>query len=251
MTKDDLVVNKKFYGRTMPDSMTPVMAAAPGEIDTLEVAKGDEVDEDDVIATLNRADGRGTIDIVAPADGEITSLDIQEGQMASNTEPVAMITDLSTVAIQVSITSDNIDLFNENETATVTFDGLEVEETADIDYVSSVANETGLYTVDVSLENDNNSVKPGMVAVVHLPENTVKDALIIPTTALVEQTDQTFVYTVQGDKAVKVDVTVLESQTNLTAIEADLSEGDTVITDGHITLSDGKKVNVKKEANES
>ncbi|MRH43939.1 efflux RND transporter periplasmic adaptor subunit [Aquibacillus halophilus] len=245
--QEDLIVEKKFYGRTMPESSTPVIAPVAGEIETLEVAKGDQIDEEDIIATITRADGRGELDIEAPASGQLTTLDAKEGGMISNTEPFAVIVNLDTIQIQLNVTAENLDIFDGNDQATVRFDTIDLEEAATIDYVSSVANETGLYTIELSVDNQANNIKPGMVAVVHLPENVVESALQIPTTALVEEADETYVYVIEDDEAKKVAVTVIEAQTDWTAIEGEINKGDTVVTSGQLTLADGYKVDIMKE----
>ncbi|MDL4838879.1 efflux RND transporter periplasmic adaptor subunit [Aquibacillus rhizosphaerae] len=249
VTVDNLVIEKTFYGRTSPNATTPVMPPSAGEIDSLEVSNGDQVEEEEVIATFISAEGLGTIDIEAPADGQITSLDVKEGGMLTGSDPMAMIVDLDTIQIQVNITADNLQLFNDHDEATVTFSAIDLETTATIDYVSSVAGETGLYAVELSVDNEDTNIKPGMTAMVDLPENVVEDTLLIPTTALVEEGDESFVYVVKDDVAEKIAVTVVESQTNQTAIEGEISEGDTVVTNGQLTLTDGNQVDIMKEEN--
>ncbi|WP_226036327.1 efflux RND transporter periplasmic adaptor subunit [Aquibacillus saliphilus] len=245
--QQDLVVEKRFYGRTMPEENTPVVSQAPGEIDSLEVAKGDQVEEEDLLATVKRADGRGTIDIEAPSSGEVSTLNAKEGGMVSNTDPFAMIVNIDTIKIQLNVTAENLSIFEDNDEATVRFDSIDLEEKAEIDYVPSVAGETGLYTVELSVDNKDKKIKPGMTAVVYLPESVVKDSLQIPTTALVEETDQAYVYKIEDDKATKVKITVIESKSDLTAIEGEISAGDTVVTSGQLTLTDGSKVDIMKE----
>ncbi|MCT2535113.1 efflux RND transporter periplasmic adaptor subunit [Aquibacillus koreensis] len=246
VTKDNLVIEKSFYGRTAPNATTPIIPSSPGEIESVEVSKGDQIEEEDVIATMTSAQ-YGTVDIEAPADGEIVSLDIEEGSMVSNQNPIATIVDLDTVNIQVNVPVNYLTLFQDNEEATAIFSSIDLEATADIDYLSSVANDTGLYTIELSLSNEDKKIKPGMVAKITVPEKVISDALIIPTTALVEEADESFVYVVSDDVVEKRLVTVLEAQTDFTAIEGELAEGDTVVTSGQLTLSDGNQVTIMKE----
>ncbi len=40
VTKGDLVMERNFYGRTMPNQTTPIIPSVSGEIDELEVENG-------------------------------------------------------------------------------------------------------------------------------------------------------------------------------------------------------------------
>src|SRR5699024_7167549 len=57
----DLTIDKTMNGRTKPGSSKPIMLESPGELETLEVANGDEVDKDDTIATIKTPAGNQTL----------------------------------------------------------------------------------------------------------------------------------------------------------------------------------------------
>ncbi|WP_186576591.1 efflux RND transporter periplasmic adaptor subunit [Aquibacillus kalidii] len=247
VTKEDLVIEKQFYGRSLPESTTPVMLPVAGELDTLEVTKGDQVEEGEILAKIQRADGRGTFTIEAPTEGVITTINGAEGSVVSNTEPFAIIANLNEILIQVQVTAENLDLFEGKEEATVQFANIEGEFTANINYVASVAGETGLYPVELTLPNSDGKIKPGMTAEIKVPENVVKDTLLIPTSALVEDDEESFVYVVKDDKVSKVAVKPIEMQTDLTAVEGEISEGDQVVVSGQLTLTDGSKISIMEE----
>ncbi|WP_407269346.1 efflux RND transporter periplasmic adaptor subunit [Radiobacillus sp. PE A8.2] len=247
VTQGDLVLEKRFYGSIQPESTTPVVSPFAGEVDTVEVEKGDQVEEEDVLAEITRADGRGTIEVEAADAGEITMLQAEEGSMVSNTEPFATIVNLDTLTIMVGVTGNNFSLFENGEEATITVAAVDEEITTNIGYVSPVPNEQGLYTVELTIDNPNKKIKPGMIAVVSVPEKRVEQTLIIPTSALVEQNAETYVYIIEDNKAVKKTVTVTEAQSDVTAVEGDLDAGEEVVTSGQLTLADGNQVTIMKE----
>src|SRR5699024_3376004 len=115
---------------------------------------------------------------------------------------------------------------------------------AEIEYVADAANEAGLFPIDLSFDNETSHYKAGVVATVILQDTVIEDSLLIPTAALVEESDETFVYVVEENKAKRVDVTVQATQSAVTAVQAELNEGDPLITSGQLTLSDGSKINV-------
>ncbi|SDK14546.1 efflux RND transporter periplasmic adaptor subunit [Sediminibacillus albus] len=247
ITQGDLTIEKKFYGRSMPETTSPVIPPTAGEVEVLEVKKGDQVEEGDLLATIQSAEGMGKIDVEASADGEITTLNAQEGGMVSTSDPLATIVDLDDLLIEVTVTAEDLPLFTDNEEADIHIPSLDKTITAQMGYAASVPNDTGLYPVELKIENEDNDIKPGMAAVVRLPEDIVENALLIPTAALVENGGETFIYVVQDDQVSEIPVTVLESQSDMTAIEAEVAEGDSVVVKGQLTLTDGGQVSIEKE----
>ncbi|GGM32376.1 hypothetical protein GCM10011351_18090 [Paraliobacillus quinghaiensis] len=252
VTQGDVSVEKRLYGRATPKQTTPVMTPMAGEVDTIEVANGDEVEEDDVILTIIAAQTGREIEITAPADGIVTNMEASEGGMISNSDPVAIIAKLDELSLQVDVTANDLNLFEKDQEVDVNFSGDEKTSTATVDYVSSLPNNTGLYPVKLTVDNPDYQWKAGMVAVLTLSEKTIEDTLVIPTTALIEEEEESFVYVVEDNDTVsKTTVTVIETQSDVTAIEAELEEGDRVVTSGQLTLSDGSKVSVNEEGSES
>ncbi|WP_174614901.1 efflux RND transporter periplasmic adaptor subunit [Virgibacillus ihumii] len=245
--KDDLVVEKDIYGRTAPVRTTPVMVQTPGEITELEVENGDMVETDDLIATIETA--RGSQHIYASADGEIAKLNASEGSMVSNSEPLAVIADMSSMELSFTVTSGTQDLFSEDDTYTAEIDGKKYE--AEITSISSMPDDTGLYPVEATIDEASNNMLAGMVAVMQVPEKTVNNTIIVPTEAVMTESGQSFVYTIQDGKASKVNVTIQEVQSDKTAIKGDVEKGDEVVTDGQLTLTEGSKVEVVKAGNQS
>ncbi len=230
------------YGRTEPNQTTPVMAETPGEIDTLEVENGDIVEEDDLIATLDTP--AGLQNIRADREGEITNLNFSEGDMVTNEEPFAVIADFKTLKITAGVTSKVLALFEKDDTVNITIDGQEIE--GNITSVGNMPDDTGLYPVEAEVENDDDDFLPGMVAKIAVDETLVSDTIIVPTEAVMEESEETYIYVVVDDEAIRKTVTVQETQSEKTALEGDIEAGDQVVTAGQLTLTDGAQVNVTK-----
>ncbi|WP_079710609.1 efflux RND transporter periplasmic adaptor subunit [Paraliobacillus ryukyuensis] len=244
VTQGDITIDKSFYGRTSPVQTTPVMAPMAGELDSLDVENGEQVKEDDDLLTIIGAETGRSMTITASNDGEITSLSAKEGDMVSTENAIAVIADLSELTVELTVTANNLRLFEEDAEVDVHFSDAEDETTATVDYIGTLPNDTGLYPIELTLDNEDNQWQPGIVAEVVVPENTVEDTLIVPTTAIVDEDDASYVYVVNEDNVTKTEITVTESQTNQTAIEGELSEGDQVVTSGQLTLSDGAKISI-------
>ncbi|ASK62121.1 efflux transporter periplasmic adaptor subunit [Virgibacillus phasianinus] len=243
VTKGDMIIKHTEYGHTAPGANTPVMLQAPGEIKTLEVENGEQVTEDDVIATVQTQIGTQTI--YAESSGQIASLQGEEGSIATTEKPLAVIIDLNELTVNMTVTAEATSLFKEGETYPATVKGNEVD--AEVTAIDTLPNDTGLYPIEATISNKDDKLLPGMVAEINVPEKTVKDALIVPTEAVTEESGNAFIYVIKDDKAIEKKVQIIETQSDQTAIKGEVKKGDKVVTSGQLTLTDGSKVNVVKE----
>lgn len=185
--------------------------------------------------------------ITAPATGEVNMLNADEGDFVTNQQPFASIVSLNPIHVTAALTPGQLALFEKGETIDVEIDSIDQTVPSTITYVASVPDDTGLFPIEATVDNAGEKIKPGMMATFLLPEIVVENTLIVPTEAVVENNEEAFVYHVVDGKAVRVDVTVQEAQTERTAIQADLPVDAEIITSGQLTLTDGGKVTVMKE----
>ncbi|ARI76099.1 efflux RND transporter periplasmic adaptor subunit [Halobacillus mangrovi] len=185
--------------------------------------------------------------VTAPTSGEISTLNASEGDFVTNQQPFATVVGLNPMTVTASVTADQLSLFEKGEELEVAIDSINQTVPSTIQYVSSVPDDTGLYPVEAQVDNEDEKIKPGMMATILLPEIVVENTWIVPTDAVVEEGNETYIYHVVDEKAVRLDVEVVEAQTDRTAIEADLTGDAQVITTGQLTLSDGGKVTIMKE----
>src|SRR5690625_451250 len=246
-TEEDLVIEKSLYGRTAPKRTTPIVVQMPGEIDELKVENGDQVEEGDIIATLKTQ--AGTQNVGAPRKGEVIQLEQEEGDCATESEPLAMIIDLTEIKLDFTVTSHLRSLLEKDAELTTIIN--DEEYTAEITMIGTMPGETGLYPIEAKVNNEDEQILPGMVTVMQVPEKRIKKALILPTEAIIEESDETYVYIVQDDTVVKTDITILETQSDKTAVEGEIEVDDQIVINGQLTLEDGSKVNVVKEGNQS
>ncbi len=242
VVKDDFIIERSVYGRTAPISTTPVTLESPGEVDTLEVENGDSVDKDDLIATLKTPAGKQNIR--AAKSGEIANLEASSGDMVSDEDPLAVIIDTDKLKLESKVTSSVQSLFSKDDKLDVMIDEHKFE--AKVKSIGTLPDDTGLYPVIVTVENKDNAILPGMVGTIQVPEKQVKDAIIVPTAAIVEEGDSAFVFVMKDDKAEKTAVEIKETQSDVTAVKGDVTADDQVVVNGQMTLDDGDTVDVVK-----
>lgn len=244
--KGDLQVESSIYGNVMPSKQVPVIGQQPGEVTEVKVENGEAVKKDERIATIRTAMGRSGI--FAPTDGKVGQLQLKEDDYYTAEEPFAMIYDDEKLLIQFQVTAEMRKNFKKEKKIDVIIEGEKYK--AEIISVASLPNEVGQFDIQAEMENDA-EILPGAIAEIIVKETRVKDTLLIATDAIVTESDETFVYIVENDTAKKVPVEIKAMQTDETAVEADLSEDDVVITSGQFLVGDGSKVEIIKDGNDS
>lgn len=241
----DLGIEKSVYGRTGPSEITPVLVSVAGEVDELKVENGDKVEEDDIIAKLKTQ--MGVQDLKAPKDGEVIQLEAKEGDLVTEENPFAMIANLEKMEISFSVTDKVRELFKTEDKLKTIISDKEFE--AEVTSVGKMPDDTGLYPITAKVENEDDDILSGMTVLIKVTEERIKESIILPTEAIVEEAEGSFVYLLEEDHVVKEEIDVKATQSDRTAIEGEVEEGDQVVINGQMTLSDGSKVNVVKEGN--
>ncbi|HTY56724.1 MAG TPA: efflux RND transporter periplasmic adaptor subunit, partial [Candidatus Binataceae bacterium] len=104
---------------------------------------------------------------------------------------------------------------------------------------------TGTVTARAAFPNDNEILFPNEFVNVQLLVNTLTNAILVPTPAVLSGAPGNYVYAVNKNNTVSVrKVTPGPSDGTNTAIVKGLSVGDTVVIDGTDRLSDGAKIKI-------
>jgi multidrug efflux system membrane fusion protein len=102
---------------------------------------------------------------------------------------------------------------------------------------------TGTVALKARFPNDGRQLWPGQFVNVRLTLQTVPHALVIPSTAVNNGPKGAFAYVVGADdKAQMRPITVAATQDGLAIIQSGLAAGETVVTDGQMTLRPGARV---------
>ncbi len=238
--KGDFVIEKTIQGRMTPEQMSPVTLQAPGEVESLKVNEGDQVNQDDLLATIKTQ--MGTQNVRAPKAGTVVNLSAGEGEMVGNEDPFTMIATMDTMKMEFSVTADEHKLLKQDDKRKVTLQDTTYDAT--ISKVGSSPDDTGLYPVEATIDQEDVDILIGTVANIKIPVKRVKDAIIVPTETIVEKGGESFVFVIEDDQAVETKVTIEETQSDKTAIKGDVKKDDEIVTTGQLSLQDGSKVNV-------
>ena len=239
--KGSFSVERSVNGKAAPNQQTPVMLEQPGEITSLKVENGDKIEKDDLLATVKTP--MGNENLYAKEAGIVSSLKVKEGEIQSNEDPLMVIIDLHKVFAEFSIAASIRDLLNKDDKVTIIIGKEEYK--GKIKAMDLLPNDTGQYPVKAEIDNKDEKILPGMTATMQIKEVKAKDALIIPTESVMNDTEGNFVFLADGEIAKRVDIKIIETQTEKTAAEGDLQKDDMIITKGQHILKDGSKIEVK------
>lgn len=128
----------------------------------------------------------------SPIDGVVLARKIEPGQTvaASLQAPVlfTLAEDLAQMQIEVDVDEADVGQVHEGQQATFTVDAYPARRyparIARVDYGSQVKQEVVSYLTVLTVDNDDLSLRPGMTATAEIVTQEVKDALLVPASAL-------------------------------------------------------------------
>lgn len=246
----------EFGGDVASVNEVMVLPDQAGKITNVLVKVGDMVKKDQTIAYVNPL-RVGVVyndsPVKAPISGRITSLPVTVGSTVSQSSSVAKVARTDDLEIRIAIAERFISRISNGQKATVTFDAYpSVEFGAKVFEVSPVL-DTATRTMGVKLRLNppDSRVKVGMYGRVKLVTESVKNAIVLPISALVTRDGKDYVFVVTSPKSGKNAAAVsLKPVTrgilvdNQVEITKGLEAGEEVVIKGQTLLNDGAKVNV-------
>jgi RND family efflux transporter MFP subunit len=186
--------------------------------------------------------------ITAPISGILSMRYLDLGGLASPTAPIFEVVDMDTVKATVSvIEADLSKLDPENQEAWIEVDALAQPVTGKISLISPVLDQASRSAkVEIAIDNAALRLKPGMFAKVKVPVEIHKNAILLPRSAVIEDsirmTQTVFVVADGHSKRRQVELGLAEG--SRVEIASGLSEGEQVVIAGQHTLKDGEEVTV-------
>ena len=110
---------------------------------------------------------------------------------------------------------------------------------------------TGTIRLQAIIDNKAALFWPGQYVDVSLVLRVVKNALVIPTKAIMIQQGKPYVFAVRGHSAHKVNIEIEDNNGKRAIVKKGLQPTDLVITDGQFNVSNGKPVRVIHEKKKS
>ena len=184
----------------------------------------------------------------APFDGIMGLRQVSEGAYAAPSTVIVNLTKISPLKIEFSIperyapdigNGTNIAFYMEDES------GMKIKYSAKVYAVESkVALETQSLNVRAIYPNTDEAIIPGRYLSVDITRQEIKDALAVPSEAIIPEMGRSVVYLYKNGEAIAAEIiTGLRTESHTHALEG-LHPGDTVLTTGVMQLRSGMKVTI-------
>ncbi|MDO9427448.1 MAG: MdtA/MuxA family multidrug efflux RND transporter periplasmic adaptor subunit [Methylobacterium sp.] len=192
--------------------------------------------------------------IVSPVEGRVGLRQVDQGNyVTAASTSLVVVTQLHPISVVFTLPEDDVakvmrrlragaklavsayDRGDANVLATGTLDTVD----------NQIDTTTGTVKLRALFDNADDALFPNQFVNAKLTVDTVRQAPIVPTAAILRGTPGTYVYLLQGDDKVVVrPITLGEAAGARTAVTAGLSVGDRVVVDGTDRLREGASVRI-------
>lgn len=237
-------------GEVETQTAIEVFPSIGGKVVQMNVSLGSPVKQGDVIAYIDPSEAGSSYQkspVVAPISGSIISSPVKTGQKVSASSVVTKIGDIENLQITASVPERYVADLSIGLKAEISLEAYPgIVFSATVVRISPVLDAT-TRTKEVILNFDDKDlrVNAGMFAKIKLYTVDYAGKIAIPQDALTNQGDKYFLYVVKEDNTVeKREVTLGKNVGGYYQILSGINVGETVVTAGMLTLSNGSSVKV-------
>jgi multidrug efflux pump subunit AcrA (membrane-fusion protein) len=262
-------------GTVVPKARVEVFSRASGQVQQVKVKEGDTVHRNDLLAVVQGKDGE-PVSVVSPIAGVIAQRSCEPGGIAlameaANSEALFVVEDIEAVKVQVGLPEMLVPVVRVGEEARVRveaypldhyplalFKGRITSVSPSLDVGSRTAR------AEVTIDNRDGRLKPGMFAMVGLVREQLKNVLLVPKEAVIAGDESDMVYVVKDNIVQERQVQIGASDGRWMQIlnpersqnpsmsgehtafrpKGSVEEGDEVVTIGARMVYNGQKVRV-------
>jgi len=180
----------------------------------------------------------------APISGVVVSRDIKLGQHVNSGDTTFRVTDTTNLVAHLKIPQSELSKFSAGHEVEIGVDSM-----PDDIFVATIARisptidvRNGTFRATAYVNNQSGLLAPGMFGRFDIAYEKHSDALVIPAAAVIEEDNQTVVYVVDGDAAVRREIQTGIVDGGAVEILSGLNETDQIVVTGQGSLRDGSKV---------
>jgi membrane fusion protein (multidrug efflux system) len=184
--------------------------------------------------------------IRAPIDGVIAERYVKLGNTINVGEPAFRVTGLDPLVAYLHVPEREYRHIAAGQPVGIEIDALPGDPiVASVSRVSPIVDpQTGTFKITVEIVDEKRRIKPGMFGRISVVYDVHENALQVPRSALVEETDSLSVFVVEDGLAIRKFVTTGYGNRGMIEITTGLEEGEQVVTVGQVSLKQDSKVTV-------
>lgn len=185
-------------------------------------------------------------DLKSPIDGVISALKVEQGQTVGAGQHVASVINMDQVYVDIQVAENVISGLKEGDQIAGRVPAVSSDEViGTIDFVSPAADlQTRLFPVRIVFDNTDHLIKPGMFVDVTLDIEEAANAIVVPSTAILDRTDGKIVYVNKDGTAEARYVDAGFDNGESTVILSGLNSGDELVVEGQQFIEDGTPLKV-------
>jgi RND family efflux transporter MFP subunit len=183
--------------------------------------------------------------IVAPFSGYITSRNTELGAWVNVGTPIAGIADISQLKVVFVVSESNVYELSKGQSVSVTTDIYsEVVYNGTISNISPKGTQAHTYPIEITIPNNNRNapLKAGTYVNVSVNNTKTGKVLMIPRDAIISSIKEPSVYVVEGESVRLTRIFLGKNYNTHLEVVSGLKEGEKVVINGQINLTDGSKV---------
>ncbi|NRR30530.1 efflux RND transporter periplasmic adaptor subunit [Oxalobacteraceae bacterium] len=225
---------KNFVSQAVLDTKDSAFKSAQASVDSAQAAY------------RGQSNQAGYATLVSDADGVVTAVDAEVGQVVTPGTPVVRVAKAGEKEIVIGLPEDKVETLRRISDVQVRLWANPKDVVAGkIREISPVADPaTRTYTAKVTIPDTLSEARLGMTAVVQFASKTPTPQIKVPLTALFYEKATTSVWVVEGGAVRLVPVTIGGAAGNELILASGVKAGQTVVTAGVNLLKPGQKVKI-------
>ncbi|MDD5449499.1 MAG: efflux RND transporter periplasmic adaptor subunit [Candidatus Omnitrophica bacterium] len=241
-----------YAGNIKAEDETLVYPKVSGKIAEKTREEGSQVVKGDIIAYIDRDETGLKFErapVESPISGTIGRVYVDIGSSVTAQTPVALVVNMDKVKINLDVPEKYLPRVLIGQTATISVDAYPGKEfKGTVTKISPVLDlTTRSAPIEILVDNSEHRLQSGMFAKASLVIQEHKDVPVVLKEAVIGRVPNTYVYTVENNKASLKQVTTGIRQGPFTEITAGLKGGEAVVIMGQQRLRDGSSVEPEKE----
>ncbi len=182
--------------------------------------------------------------IRAPIDGVISERYVKLGNTLAVGEPTFRVTSFDPLVAYLHVPERAFRQLAAGQLVRINIDALGGDPfEATVTRVSPIVDaETGTFKLTIEIRDETRRIKPGMFGRMNIVYDQHLNVLQVPRSAITERADSTYLFVVEDGIAKRRDIETGFSDQGMVEVTNGLSEGEQVITVGHVGLKNESKV---------
>lgn len=190
--------------------------------------------------------------VKAPFSGIVDDIYSKEGELASPSAPLVYLVNLDRLKIEADVTENILTKIHVGDMVTIKFPTYsDIVLNAPIKRIgNAIDQKTRTIKVEIWLDNVRGQIKPNQIAMLSIKDFESKNALVVPSIVLKQDSKGTFLFVASKNEAGKTVATKTYVETSLsyndrTMVIKGLDKGQQVITAGFNQIGNGSLIEVR------